>query len=57
MRPVPVVQIDTKIGGHTIKSFSIYDPIANAPTDDLRNTRLEGRGGAVRFPSIADIWS
>lgn len=44
VKPVPVVQINDVIGTRTIADIQLFDPIANASTDDFGMARTPVRG-------------
>ena len=43
-RPIPVIQIDDKIGSRTITGLAVYDQLANVPKDDSGATRIQHPG-------------
>jgi uncharacterized repeat protein (TIGR01451 family) len=43
-KAIPVVQVNDLIGSRTVTGVSVYDQLANAPTDDTGATRTPSRG-------------
>ena len=41
---IPVIQVNDTLGTRTITDVQVYDPIANALTDDAGNSRTQRRG-------------